>query len=76
MVMPSREEISKLTVAERLELIEEIWDSIAEDPVASAQMPLTDAERAYLDERLREHRENPTDVRPWSEVRDQMRKRG
>ncbi|MEO8337072.1 MAG: addiction module protein [bacterium] len=30
--MPSRAELLKLDVATRLELIEELWDSIASDP--------------------------------------------
>jgi putative addiction module component (TIGR02574 family) len=69
MVMPSRAELLKLDVATRLELIEELWDSIASDPSAAAQLPVSDEEPALLDERLREHREDPTSARPWDEVR-------
>lgn len=47
------EEILKLDVKERLELIEEIWDSIAAHPDA---IPLTAAQRKELDRRKREHR--------------------
>ena len=72
MAMPSRAELLKLDVAARLELIEELWDSIASDPVAAAQLPLTDAERGLLDQRLREHREDPSGARPWAEVRAEI----
>jgi putative addiction module component (TIGR02574 family) len=74
MAMPTRAEIRKLDVATRLELIEELWDSIADDQDAVAQLPLTDGERAILDERLREHRENPSAARPWAEVRAEILK--
>ena len=74
MVMPSRAELLKLDVATRLELIEELWDSIASDPAAAAQLPVTDTERELLDQRLREHREDPTAARPWAEVRAEILK--
>jgi putative addiction module component (TIGR02574 family) len=70
----TRAEIHKLDVATRLALIEELWDSLAEDPATTVQLPLTDAERAMLDERLREHGEDPSATRPWVDVRADLRK--
>jgi len=58
-----------LDVATRLELIEALWGSIADDPASAVQLPLTAAERELLDQRLREHREDPTAARPWAEAR-------
>lgn len=58
----------RLSIAERLELVEDIWDSIAADADADA-LPLTDAERALLEERLAEHAANPGPGEPWSVVR-------
>ena len=55
--------IEKLSVEERLSLVEELWDSIAE------ATPLTDAQRAELDRRLEEHKSNPNDVVPWEAVK-------
>lgn len=72
--MIAKADLLKLDVAERLELIEELWDSIASDPTAASQIPLTDAERALLDERLREHRAHPDAARPWAEVRAEILK--
>jgi putative addiction module component (TIGR02574 family) len=74
MAMPSRAELLKLDVATRLELIEELWESIASDPVAASQLPVTEVERDLLDQRLREHREDPTAARPWAEVRAEILK--
>lgn len=69
MAMPSRAELLSLDVATRLELIEALWDSIADDPASVAKLPLTADEREMLDQRLREHREDPEAARPWAEVR-------
>ena len=54
--------IERLSVAERLTLVEELWDSIA------ASTPITDAQRAELDRRLADHEANPDDVVSWEEV--------
>jgi putative addiction module component (TIGR02574 family) len=55
--------IERLSVAERISLVEEIWDSVA------AATPLTDAQRDELDRRLQDHRSNPEDVVPWEVVK-------
>ncbi len=59
---------SELTIPERLQLVEDIWDSIAADADAEA-LPLTEAERLLLDERLAERDAEPDAGLPWSEVR-------
>lgn len=58
--------IDRLTVEERLILVEEIWDSIAADCIA---VPLTDAQRAELQKRIEEDDANPDDVTPWEQVK-------
>jgi putative addiction module component (TIGR02574 family) len=62
----SKDEIRELPVPQRLELIEELWDSIVENEQA---LPVTDAERKMLDEAIEEHRRDPNSARPWDEVR-------
>ena len=59
---------SELTIPERLQLVEDIWDSIAADADAEA-LPLTEAERILLDERLDERDVQPDAALPWSDVR-------
>ncbi len=61
-------DFSHLTIAERLQLVEELWDSIAVDADVEA-LPLSESERALVDERLDELRENPDAGRLWSDVR-------
>ena len=55
--------IERLSVEERISLVEEIWDSIAE------ATPLTDAQRLELDRRLQDHKANPDDVVSWEVIK-------
>ena len=57
--MPNVAEILKLPPEERLRLAEIIWESLAADP---STVPLGDAHRKVIDERLAEHERNPDDV--------------
>lgn len=66
-----REQLFKLSAAERLELVEELWDSIADDDEALA---LTDEQREDLDRRLAEADADPTGGSPWEEVRERIRR--
>ncbi len=67
-----REQLFKLSAAERLELVEELWDSIADDDEVLA---LTDEQREDLDRRLAEADADPTGGSPWEEVRERIRHR-
>lgn len=64
-------EILKLPLEERLRLLELIWDSIAANPSA---IPLSDAQRTVIDERLAEHTRNPQDVVTRDEVLAEARR--
>ena len=64
-------EILKLPLEERLRLLELIWESIAANPSA---IPLSDAQRAVVDERLAEHTRNPQDVVTRDEVLAEARR--
>jgi putative addiction module component (TIGR02574 family) len=63
---------SHLSISERIRLVQEIWDSIAEHPEA---LELTDAQRAELDRRLAQHRKDPESAIPWEEVRRDLMSR-
>ena len=65
-------DIAKLSPEERLELLEQLWDSLSDTPEA---VPMTDAQRQELDRRLDElDRERPVGI-PWNEVLDRVRNR-
>jgi putative addiction module component (TIGR02574 family) len=61
-----------LSVADRLQLLEEIWDSLAETPEA---IPVTDAQRKELARRRRAHARNPSAARSWQAVRRKLERR-
>jgi len=65
-------EILQLPVEERLRLVQLIWDSVAAD---ASGVPLSDAHRAVIDERLSEHEANPDDVATRDEVLAEARRR-
>jgi putative addiction module component (TIGR02574 family) len=66
----------RLSVDERLRLIGDIWDSIAEEAEADPSvLPLTDAQRAELDRRLAEHERDPGSAVPWEEALDRIESR-
>ena len=59
------EPLLKLSVAERLLLVEDLWDSIAED---TSQLPVPEFKLEELRRRELEHEQNPNDVFTWDEV--------
>ncbi len=71
----SKADLLKLDIAQRLELIEEIWESIVNEANAGAELPLSNAERELLDQRLREDDEDPDAAIPWAEARERLRQR-
>jgi len=60
------QQASMLDIDEQIELVEAIWNSIANRSVAPS---LTNTQKIELDRRLAEHLENPDDVVSWSEVK-------
>lgn len=64
------ESVFELPVAERIRIVEEIWDSIEEDTSFSVQ--LSPEQRVELHRRLAAHRENPSSSIPWQEVRESL----
>lgn len=68
MVRPAFD-IAHLTVAERLELLDALWDSLRSAPDA---VPLSDAERQLIDERRADHRRDPGAAIPWETVRAEL----
>jgi putative addiction module component (TIGR02574 family) len=57
--------IDRLSIPERLTLVQEIWDSIAAE-VETA--PLTEGQRQEIDRRLAAHKANPRVAILWEQV--------
>ena len=62
----------ELTVDEQIDYVQELWERIAARP---EDVPVPEWHKKLIDERLREHRDNPSDVRSWSEVRERLEKK-
>ena len=54
-----------LTPEERIQLAEDLWDSIVPDEMP----PLSEEQVAEMERRLAEHETDPSSALPWEEVR-------
>ena len=58
--------IDQLSVADRIALVQEIWDSIAATP---EEFPLTEPQKQEFDLRLADLETNPENVLTWEEIK-------
>ena len=65
-------DVMSLSIPERIQMVEDIWDSIAELP---DEIPLTKEDKAELDRRLDAYHQNPSEGSPWGMVRERIRSR-
>jgi putative addiction module component (TIGR02574 family) len=59
-----------LTVEEKIEYIQALWDRIAAHPET---VPVPESHREALAERISAHRAGEGEARPWPEVREEIR---
>ena len=68
-------ELMQLTPTERLDIADQLWDSI--HPPGSLrpgeELVLTDEQKAELDRRIAEHERDPGSAIPWEVVRERLR---
>jgi len=60
------ENLKKLSVEERILVVEDIWDSIVS---SNAEYSVPDEQKKELDLRLREHADNPGKAKSWEDVK-------
>lgn len=63
------EEAKKLGISERILLVEEIWNSIAEE---SGCFDLSDVQKRELDRRLASFHADPSQGRTWEEIKNEF----
>jgi putative addiction module component (TIGR02574 family) len=66
MAMELTKKARSLAISERIRLVEEIWDTIAEENEA---FELTDSQKQELDRRLETIAKNPEQGRTWEEIK-------
>lgn len=59
-------ELFQLPLSEKLQLVEDLWDSIA---VEAEELPLSDWQKAELQRREAEYRNNPSLACTWEEAK-------
>jgi putative addiction module component (TIGR02574 family) len=62
-------EIAEMPIQQRIQLVEDIWDSIAEVPEA-VQIP--EWHKQELEKRLQAYHANPDEGSPWQEVKKRI----
>jgi putative addiction module component (TIGR02574 family) len=62
---------SRLPVADRIQLVEAVWNSLPEETAA----PISAEQRAELNRRLDAYEANPEEVLTWDQVLEQLRGR-
>ncbi|HEY4773263.1 MAG TPA: addiction module protein [Xanthobacteraceae bacterium] len=63
-------ELLQLSPAERIQLAEDLWDSVCAWPENLPE--ITDSQRAEIERRLAEHKSEPDAAISWDEVRARL----
>ena len=61
-----------LSIAERILLVEDIWDTVSAEVEA---VPLSEREKQIIDSRLSAYHQNPDLGSPWSDVYERIVKK-
>ncbi|GAX40424.1 addiction module component [Tolypothrix sp. NIES-4075] len=62
-------DISQLSVAERIQLAEDLWDSILTTPAA---VRVSETQQQELDRRLEEYYQNPMQGSSWEQMKQRL----
>ena len=65
-------EIAQLSPAEKILLVEDLWDSIASEP---ATVPVPQSHKDELDKRLKDHTSNPGDLLSLEQLQTRIDRR-
>ncbi|MDX2242935.1 MAG: addiction module protein [Leptolyngbyaceae cyanobacterium bins.302] len=63
-------QVFELTLSEKLQLVEDLWDSIAQDP---AQIPVLDWQKEELAKRKAAYSQNPNSGSSWEAAKERIR---
>lgn len=63
------DQILQLPVAERIEIAQQIWDSVSEHPEG---VLLTEAQKEELERRWKDFEQNPDEGEPWEDVKQSL----
>jgi len=63
-------QINQLDLSEKLLMVEDLWDSIAND---AASLPMPEWQKAELDKRISAYKKGHNKMFDWQEVHQQLR---
>ena len=63
------EELEKLSVAERLQIVEDLWDGIAR---SNADIPVPQWQKAELERRKQNYLKDPQSLQTWDAVKREI----
>ncbi|MDD2710656.1 MAG: addiction module protein [Verrucomicrobiae bacterium] len=63
------QELEELSVLERVQLVEDLWDSIAR---SNANLPVPQWQKDELDRRKQAYRQNPGSGESWEQVKQSI----
>jgi putative addiction module component (TIGR02574 family) len=66
-------DLLQLTIAERIQLVEDLWDSIAAEATDDPdRLPIIEAQRQELDRRAKRHQQSPHEAVPLDEALERI----
>ncbi len=64
------QEINKLNLSEKLLLIEDVWDSIAQ---SNSELPMPEWQKQELDKRYKEYKAGTQNLHDWQSIHEEIR---
>ena len=61
--------ILELSTSEKIQLVQDIWDSVA---IKTEEIPVTESQKQELDRRLDSWEKNPAQLSKWEEVKQKF----
>ena len=65
-----KQEINKLNLADKLLLVKDIWDAIAQD---NFELPMSEWQKQELDKRYKEYKAGGQNLHDWQSVHEDLR---
>ena len=69
MILETIADVNRMTPAEKLLLVSELWDDLAAHPT---EVPVSRELIAELDRRMESYRRNPTEVTSWETIQQRI----
>jgi putative addiction module component (TIGR02574 family) len=69
MILETLSELSRMTPAQKLLLVTELWDDLAAHPT---EVPVSSAHLAELDQRMADYRRDPTQITTWEAIQQRI----